>query len=309
MKSRFAAPILVLILASSAQAQDSAPKNDERPYPVLVTDATRADAKALAELQMPGTILFHDEFESADSLKNYFEIRGEKEGRARLVSDKTLAHAGNGALQLTSPANDDNSSGAGASGWLDNAGHERVYLRYYLKFAADYDQGNLNHTGGSLIGVSGDNKWEAMGSAGILPKGDDHFSTAFETWRDWGRVAAPGSMHLYTYWMDMKIDRDGNYWGNMLQPIEAQRFVPERNRWYCFEFMIRANEIDHANGELAAWVDGKLYAHFNGIRWRSDAAVKLKRFGLDVYVHHAAKDNTVWYDDVVVSTGYIGPTK
>jgi len=24
-----------------------------------------------------------------------------------------------------------------------------------------------------------------------------------------------------------------------------------------------------------------------------------------VYVHQAAKDNTVWYDDVVLSTGYV----
>jgi len=25
-----------------------------------------------------------------------------------------------------------------------------------------------------------------------------------------------------------------------------------------------------------------------------------------VYVHQAAKDNTVWYDDVALSTGYVG---
>ena len=26
-----------------------------------------------------------------------------------------------------------------------------------------------------------------------------------------------------------------------------------------------------------------------------------------VYIHHATQDNTVWYDDVALSTGYIGP--
>jgi hypothetical protein len=35
--------------------------------------------------------------------------------------------------------------------------------------------------------------------------------------------------------------------------------------------------------------------------------VKLKRFGIGVYVHQATRDNTVWYDDVALSTGYIGP--
>jgi hypothetical protein len=38
-----------------------------------------------------------------------------------------------------------------------------------------------------------------------------------------------------------------------------------------------------------------------------DVDVKLKRFNIGVYVHRAKKDNTVWYDDVVLSTGYIGP--
>ena len=32
-----------------------------------------------------------------------------------------------------------------------------------------------------------------------------------------------------------------------------------------------------------------------------------RRFDLGVYVHAAAKDNTVWYDDVALSSGYIGP--
>ena len=64
-----------------------------------------------------------------------------------------------------------------------------------------------------------------------------------------------------------------------------------------------------ANGELAAWIDGKLYVHYKGFRWRITADVKLKRFDIGVYVHQARQDNTVWYDDVALSTGYIGPTE
>jgi len=36
--------------------------------------------------------------------------------------------------------------------------------------------------------------------------------------------------------------------------------------------------------------------------------VRLKRFDIGIYIHEARKDNTVWYDDVALSTGYIGPT-
>jgi len=71
--------------------------------------------------------------------------------------------------------------------------------------------------------------------------------------------------------------------------------------------MIKANDVGQSNGELAAWIDGKLYIHYQGIRWRTSPDVRLKRFDLGVYVHAAAKDNTVWYDDVALSTGYIGP--
>ena len=73
--------------------------------------------------------------------------------------------------------------------------------------------------------------------------------------------------------------------------------------------MIQVNDVGQANGELAAWIDGKLYIHYKSFRWRTSADVKLKRFDIGVYVHQAAKDNTVWYDDVVLSTGYVGLVK
>ena len=123
-------------------------------------------------------------------------------------------------------------------------------------------------------------------------------------------------MFCYTYWMDMKIDKDGHYWGNMMTPQDQARIVPERGRWYCIEQMIKVNTIKdtpagkvaQADGELAAWIDGELYLHYTGFRWRSAEAVRIKRASLQVYVHQARQDNTVWYDDFVVSTGYIGPS-
>ena len=146
-----------------------------------------------------------------------------------------------------------------------------------------------------------------MGMAGLKPRGDDYCKAAFEPWRDWGRQPAPGYLFLYAYWMDMQRDPDGNYWGNMLGPASAERFVPQRDRWYCLEHMIKLNAVGKADGELAAWIDGRLYIHYTGIRWRSSADLRLKRFDLGLYVHQARKDNVVWYDDVVLSTGYVGP--
>ncbi len=305
-----AGSIVSLCACSRAVRTDAVQDTKElAPYPVLVTSATLADRRALAALQAPGTVFFTDDFESEASLEKYFEVRGKDAGRAKVVLDPKLAHSGKGALQVFAPANDGNSSGAGASGWFGPEGRERVYLRYYQKFAADYDQGDLNHTGAHLVGCAGDNKWAGMGTAGIRPNGDDHFSASFESWVDWRRHPPPGIAFLYTYWPDMRIDRDGHYWGNMLEPGVDAHVQFERDRWYCLELMIQTNKVGTDDGELAAWIDGKLYLHYEHFRWRTSDAVKLKRFGLDIYVHHAAKDNMAWYDDVALSTGYIGPMR
>jgi len=294
-------PLLTILLTVALRAAE------DRPYPTLVTARTRANPAALSELEKPGRVIFRDDFESPASLENYFEIRGGKEGNARLIVDRKTAHKGSGCIRFTAVDRGGKSSGAGASYWFGPQGYDRVYFRRYVRFAPDYDQGNLHHTGGGLAGVAGSNKWGGMGKAGIRPKGDDRFTSRFEPWRDWKRYPAPGYMFLYTYWMDMKRDRDGHYWGNMMTPEKNERITIERDRWYCLEQMIKANTPGKPDGELAAWIDGKLYIHYKGFRWRTTPAVRLKRFNIGVYVHHATRNNTVWYDDVALSTGYIGP--
>jgi hypothetical protein len=299
-------PTAILQLAAAAPGAEVA-ADSAFPAPRRVTAGTRADPQALAKLQTAGKVFFEDDFETDASLGKYFEIRGLKEGNAKRTNDPDLAHGGSGAMQFTAVARDGKESGSGATAWFGPKGHDRVHLRLYLKFAADYDQGNLNHTGGSLAAVSGTDRWSGMGSAGLRPRGDDRFNSRFEPWCDWRRLPPPGYLFLYTYWMEMARDRDGHYWGNMLGPEDPERFVPRRGQWHCLEHMIQANDPGQANGELAAWIDGKLYIHYQGIRWRSSPDVRLKRFDLGVYVHAAAKDNTVWFDDVALSTGYIGP--
>jgi len=93
----------------------------------------------------------------------------------------------------------------------------------------------------------------------------------------------------------------------MLGPDKADRIVPKRGDWVCLEHMIKVNTIGKADGELAAWIDGKLYFHYRGFRWRKTERLTIKRFTLDIYVHKAQRRNVVWYDDVVLSTGYVGP--
>lgn len=305
-RMRCLAVAMMAAFVGAARAQQAdAPVQDHKP--VLVTAATRQHAAELARLQTVGKVVFADGFESAQSLRSYFEIDGEKQGRARITQQASNVHSGKGALQLTATDNGGKSCGAGPVLWLGDRGYERLHLRYYIRYAADYDQGNLNHTGGSLSGVAGNYKWRGMGTAGLRPTGLDYCSTRVEGWRDWQRVASPGYLFCYTYWMDMQRDRDGHYWGNMLGPDADERVVPPRAQWLCVELMVGLNQVGKDDGELAVWLDGKLYEHWQGFRWRRSAELTLKRAGLMVYVHEARRDNTVCFDDLLISTGYVGP--
>jgi hypothetical protein len=279
-----------------------------------ITLETLADPGARASLEQPGDVVFADDFEaiadapggatdaSTTTLGRYFEVRGLRAGRARVVDDPELAHSGRRALQLTSSA-EAGGVGAGVNAWLAGA-HPRLHLRYYLKYADDYDAGARNHTGGALAGVAGGDRWRGMGTAGRRPRGDDYYLVTLETGMRASRVP-PGTSQVYAYWPGMRPDGRGDFWGNVLAP--ATRRAPERGRWTAHELMVQANTPGAADGELAVWIDGKLYLHVVGIRWRDSPEVLLRRFSLEVYVHDARRMNRVWYDDVVVSTGHVGP--
>ncbi len=83
--------------------------------------------------------------------------------------------------------------------------------------------------------------------------------------------------------------------------------------------MVKANSRpDAADGEQAFWVDGQLVKNFKGIRWRSSSDLKFNTLWLLYYVSEDTaqhnrdpqpKDRVyeIWFDDIVVSTAYIGP--
>jgi len=281
-------------------------EEEERPYPTEVTLETLADPDELARLEKPGEVFFREGFEGTEALEGWYNIIGKEQGRTVAVLDAELAHSGKRALQLRTVDKQGQASGAGATYWF-HPGHDTVYFRRYIKFADDYDQGDLNHVGGSLYAIAGSDRWGHMGKAGIRPEGDDRFGSGFEPWRDWGRNDPPGAMMLYTYWMDMKRDKDGHYWGNNFMPPRDRQVVIPRGRWVCLEHMIKSGTPGKADGELAAWIDGKLYMHLKGFRWRSSPEPKPKRISLGLYVHRSTRPNMVWYDDVALSTGYVGP--
>jgi len=293
------------VVICTACAVVSVPQCQQAPYPRDVTGETLADDAELGRVESPGTVFFQEGFEAEACLERWYNRVGEEQGLVKVVTDGEGVHSGQRGLRLEAVDRDGQSSGAGVDYWFP-PGYETVHFRRYIKFGDDYDQGNLNHVGGSLYAVASDDRWAEMGKAGVRPAGDDRFGASFEPWRAWGRNSPPGAMMLYTYWMDMQRDPDGHYWGSNLTPPQEGQVVLERGRWYCLEHMIKANTPGEPDGEMAAWIDGELYIHLTGFRWRTAPQVKLKRVGLGLYIHQSRRANTVWYDDVALSDGYIG---
>jgi len=272
-----------------------------------VTTETLNDPQALAILEEGGTLFFNEDFEKGN-FNEWFDAWGPPE----VVRDPSQAHTGNHALRCLARYENDDSSTSSIKYWF-HPGYDKVYYRFYCKFADNFNQGWGMHFC-SLYAVQGDNKWGEMGKAGIKPEGDDRFGTGFEPWSNWESLPPPGRMQFYTYWHEMQPDiyddngdgiPDIHYWGNSFYPNPP--FMPERDRWYCMEIMIKSNDAGQGNGEMAAWIDGQLYMHLKGFNWRTTNDLKLKRITLGVYIHNNPKANVVWFDNVALSNGYIGP--
>ena len=98
-------------LLSSFQLEKEPAETQQAPQDI--TQRTLADPAALLALQAPGELLFEDDFETEASLKKYFEVRGLKQGRARLVHGAGLGHGGERAIRFDAPEKAGTASGSG----------------------------------------------------------------------------------------------------------------------------------------------------------------------------------------------------
>jgi hypothetical protein len=114
----------------------------------------------------------------------------------------------------------------------------------------------------------------------------------------------------------MEKARDGHYWGNGFDPDPP--VLVERGRWICVEIMLRCNSApETADGEQALWIDGREVARFGGIRWRTHEDLKVNGIWMLDYITEQAgrhnrvaeprRANRVWFDEIVVAAGPIGP--
>jgi len=201
-------------------------------------------------------------------------------------------------------------------------GFDSLFVRFYVKFTPDHTKvHHFVHMGG----YNPPTKWP-QGKAGIRPEGNDRFITGIEPCGDnW-------SWDFYTYWMHMRgCAQPGKYWGNTFNPDPPAPV--KKGEWICVEMMMKVNDpVESFNGEQAFWINGKKVLHlgkgfphghwkwdqfhtgndstvFEGFQWRKDKNLRINFVWLLYYMTDGRENqkDTVLFDDVMISTRYIGP--
>jgi len=211
------------------------------------------------------------------------------------------------------------------------AGVERVYMRFYVRFDASWDE--PMHHWYAIHGDHPDDAWSCHGDAGCRPNGELCLSgTTVDS-----RVAIdgqlPGEPFFYTYHPDMTCEPEDacdNYadpqaicdgcankglpceqgleccWGNWFDTNQGRPISMVQDTWYEIETMVAANTPGMADGEMALWVDGQLVAEHGGIAWRDTGDLLLNHAIVWNYYPEVQASRSIWFDNLVVSTEPIG---
>jgi hypothetical protein len=255
-------------------------------------------------------VIFADDFESGDLGAKWDETsnRGNALSFVNESSNTTtLPPNALGQRSLKVTATLGKNTGGGFTKWFESA--DRLYIRFYTKFDEDCDYVHHFCTLRANKSLQGRDRWSGFGGAGLLPEGDERFSTAIEPWGNWGKWSPPGQWNFYSYWHTMKASPDGKYWGNGFRP-ETQPNI-QRATWICVEFMIQHNTPGENDGEQAYWIDGELRGHWTGFNWRTSPTLFANALTLESYVTDRwtkQSENVVFFDNVVIAKSYIGPS-
>ncbi len=173
---------------------------------------------------------------------------------------------------------------------------EECYIRYYVRFEPGFDFVK----GGKLPGLVGGN----ANTGGKKPDGQDGWSARL-MWRSGGRIVQ------YVYHPDQK-----DVWGDDFDwKVEGEpcRFIP--GKWHCVETQVRLNTPGERDGFLRSWLDGVEALKAEGLRFRDVGSLRVDGlyfstfFGGGDLSWAPSEDQTIWFDDFVLSASPIGPAQ
>ena len=237
--------------------------------------------------------IFAESFESG-SLATWDD--GVNPAHHRIVTDGALARHGSRLLEITYLA-------GGAGGWLTKffmPGHDSLYVRYHLRFDADWESGTKLLL---LRGSRTDDQWSSFGVAGECPDGDDFFATNVVTQGN----GDPGPLRFYSYYPGMATEPDGvTCWGRYGSNDAYLSFdPPSLGEWHVLEFFVRLNRPGQSDGVQRFWLDGELMAEWTNVVLRTEDVLMLNSITLEGSNSGPAppKEQYLLVYDILVATG------
>jgi len=195
---------------------------------------------------------------------------------------------------------------------------DALFLRFYSKFDPSFDVVGSSHNGG---GISSHYFVNGNATPGVPADGTNKFLVEYECWRGETGDPNPGWLNNYVYHPEQR-----DIWGDHFFPngdvmpntsipgnfgpdfVARPNVVPELDRWYAYELMVKANTPGIRDGRIAFWLDGELLADFKNLRLRDVPTLTIDRFGLSLHIGSNVNAETrKWYDNVVAARSYIGP--
>ena len=272
-------------------------------------------------IEQDPAVVFADGFEEIEGTRMAAigqEQKGNKwdsaAGTVTIVQEPENVHTGSKAAQVTHEQR-----GSHNAVRQFKEGFDTLYLRYYMKYHKDFP--GCHHTGMLILAGAPGVTLEVGSATGVVPNGRDHFEALIDTRppRRRSEIPAPGNINIYCYHMDQ-----GRKWGDLFFPtgdvvprenmsLFAENFSPRPNlnveldRWYCYELMVKANTPGERDGRVAFWVDGKLRGDFPNLRFRTVEELKPNNVIIVAHSSRVQPNQTLWYDDIVAATSYIGP--
>jgi hypothetical protein len=216
---------------------------------------------------------------------------GVNDGRASIV-DGPEAYAGK-SLQILYPAGT-YGPGPGGAQWRLELGdsYDELYLAYKIRFGDEFNFVK----GGKLPGLVGG----AANTGGKVPTGRDGWSARM-MWRPMGAIV------FYVYHMD----QHGTWGEDMVWRLDGRQVYFEPGVWYQLEHRVVINTPGEPDGVLQGWLDGELAFERTDLRFRDvdsfaiDALYFSTFFGGNDKTWATRKDETITFDDFVISTGPI----
>jgi hypothetical protein len=305
-----------LLTGGTVWAQETEKRPPDVPPPAKLP--ARGPARGGLASRYPGdrgigrdpAVVFHDDFEAGEVGKKWDEVSVRRLRNATVqapaLAAETDAAIARGTRSARAALHKDSHSDVSLFKRFSPPGFDELYMRHYVRYGPDY---GYHHHGGS--GFTADWVKAEFRRVGKVYDGDKFYWATLEPTRP-DRGGPPGAIVFYAYWWKMKPDGRGNHWGDWFRPQPDH--IPPLQTWTCVEWRVRTNTAGQENGELDCWINAKKCGEFRNINWRSVDTLKINRVHLilhlepDEYQYYdGGTTRTVWYDDVVVATEYIGP--